>query len=45
MITITLYKEETPDSLVAKSTFTSELSTTSNNWKAFAKRNGVDEDL
>ena len=45
MITITLYKEERPDSLVAESTFTSELSTTSNNWKAFAKRNGVDEDL
>lgn len=38
MITITLYKEERPDSLVAKSTFTSELSTASNNWKAFAKK-------
>ena len=44
MITITLY-EETPESFTAKSTFTSELSTASNNWKAFAKRNGVDEDL
>lgn len=44
MITITLY-EETPESFTAESTFTSELSTASNNWKAFAKRNGVDEDL
>lgn len=44
MITITLY-EETPESFTAKSTFTSELSTASNNWKAFAKENGVDEDL
>lgn len=44
MITITLY-EETPESFTAKNTFTSELSTASNNWKAFAKRNGVDEDL
>lgn len=37
--------EETPESFTAKSTFTSELSTASNNWKAFAKENGVDEDL
>lgn len=44
MITITLY-EETPESFTAKSTFTSELSTASNNWKAFAEENGVDEDL
>lgn len=44
MITITLYKED-QDSLVAERTFTSELSTASNNWKAFAKKNGVDEDL
>lgn len=44
MITLTLY-EETPESFTAKSTFTSELSTASNNWKAFAEENGVDEDL
>lgn len=44
MITITLY-EETPESFTAKNTFTSGLSTASNNWKAFAEENGVDEDL
>lgn len=45
MITITLYKKEIQERFVAESIFTSELSTASNNWKAFAKRNGVDEDL
>lgn len=40
MITITLYKED-QDSLVAERTFTSELSTASNNWKAFAKKKMV----
>lgn len=45
MITITLYKKEIQEQFVAESIFTSELSTASNNWKAFAKRNGVDEDL
>lgn len=45
MITITLYKKEIQEPFVAESIFTSELSTASNNWKAFAERNGVDEDL
>lgn len=45
MITITLYKKEIQEPFVAESIFTSELSTASNNWKAFAKRNGVDENL
>ena len=44
MITITLYDERS-DSIVAKSTFTSEISTASNNWKAFAKRNHLNENL
>lgn len=44
MITITLY-EIREDKITEEDKFTSELSTASNNWKTFAKRNHLNENL
>ena len=44
MITISLY-EIREDKITEEDKFTSEISTASNNWKAFAKRNHLNENL